>query len=141
MALTEIQYQTMILTELGAVEFLAEITTPGGDGSSLWDLWFLQGNNSNAGITETRLRVSVMRFLQGKYWRQYSITQGTEKRDCFQQWQAMTRMLADEVKKLEKIDPLNTTAFLNVSQLTPILPTTNILDAFDPPKGGEPYGL
>ena len=96
MAVTNSELKTLLVTELGASEFQTEI-----DG--VWDLWLKQETSSNARAQELLMRKRLLRFLQGKYRTRYSVTQGTERREAFQMFQAVSGMLKECEDDIEQL--------------------------------------
>src|SRR5689334_12746765 len=122
MALTESELKTMLLTELGATNLESEIDT-------VWSSWWILANESvsSGTVTEQRLRVRILSFLQGKYRTYMNLTQGTERREAKALFDNVTKMMEAAEAKLAKIDSGYTAFTLKALRVTPYTATQDAL--------------
>jgi hypothetical protein len=96
MAVTNAELKTLLVAEVGAAEYADEI-------DEVWELWLKQETNPNARAFELLMRKRLLRFLQGKYRTRYNVTVGTERREAFQMFQAVSGMLKECEDDIEQL--------------------------------------
>ena len=87
--LTEDEMKDMLVKLVNAQSYQTEI-------DEQWvNWWKLYGGLPDQAQTIPLMKIKLLEFLQGKYRTRYNATQGTEKREAFQLFQAVSQMLND----------------------------------------------
>lgn len=71
------------------------------EAEALWPVWFREasaGHNRDLAV-----KVKSLTFLLGKLWNKYNVQTGRDRKETFQQWQAVNSMLDDAKAELASL--------------------------------------